>query len=71
MTNTLNDHLERPLMLNDIAANAQRLSVSLPPDNWDVEVPRRLLVRQASGVFDLVSYSLVDDEQDDGLTVDV
>jgi hypothetical protein len=63
MTTTLADLVHRPLMLSDIVANTQRLSAALPPDDWDLEVPRPLLERQPSGVFELVSWPTFDGAQ--------
>jgi len=62
--------MARPYMLNDFAMHAQRLSAKLPPDDWDSEAPRPLLLRQASGVFDVVWVSTLDDAENDQLTID-
>lgn len=72
MTATLDEIVERPYMLNDIAVDAQRLSAVLPPDNWDPEThkPTRL-ERQPSGVLDLVRCPSSDDAKGAKLTVNV
>ena len=67
MADTLDDVVERPYMLNDIAVHAQRLSAVLPPDDWDLEAPRSRLERQPSGVFDLVRRISQDDAEDEQL----
>jgi hypothetical protein len=53
--------LPRPYMLSDIALHAQRISASLPPDDWGDETPAPRLERQPSGVFDIASYSTLRD----------
>jgi hypothetical protein len=65
MTNPANTDaiLSPPHMLNDIAAQAQRISVSLPPDDWDAEPSRPRHERQPSGVFDIASYSTPKDKK--------
>jgi hypothetical protein len=67
MATTPEHALAHPLMLNDFAAGMQRLSATLPPDDWDGEAPIPLLKRQASGFFELVSYSTRDDAEDSQL----
>jgi hypothetical protein len=62
MTTTINDIVDRPYMLNDIAVQAQRLSAALPPDDWDQETLTPRLEPQPSGVFNLVSGSTLDDD---------
>jgi hypothetical protein len=47
-------HLQAPYMLDDIVANAQRLSTRLPPDEWDPEALFFGLRRDTTGAFDLV-----------------
>jgi hypothetical protein len=62
MTTTINDVVDRPYMLSDIAVQAQRLSAALPPDDWDQETLTPRLERQHSGVFSLVSGPTLDDD---------
>jgi hypothetical protein len=47
-------HLQAPYMLDDVVANAQRLSARLPPDEWDPEALFFGLKRDITGAFDLV-----------------
>jgi hypothetical protein len=70
MATTIDQIVKRPLMLDDIAVHAQRWSATLPPDDWDPELPRPLLNRQASGVFNLVSRFTRIDVHDAQLIVD-
>lgn len=44
--------LQHPLMLDDLKQNFQRISASMPPDNWGLEPPRFTLRREDSGLFD-------------------
>jgi hypothetical protein len=69
MTNTPDDVMERPYMLHDVAANAQRLSAILPPGDWGVEGPRRI-VRQPSGIFDIVARASQDNTESEQLILD-
>jgi hypothetical protein len=71
MAARLNLIVERPYMLDDITVDVQRLSAALPPDDWDPtsHKPTRL-VRQPSGVFDMVCYASSDDPEKPELTVD-
>ncbi|KAH7082188.1 hypothetical protein FB567DRAFT_551170 [Paraphoma chrysanthemicola] len=70
MPTTLAELVRRPLMLNDIVANTQRLSAALPPDDWDVEGPGPLLDRQPSGIFELVGWPTFDGPQNALLMLD-
>jgi hypothetical protein len=45
--------LQRPVLLEDLAQNFQRLSASLPPDDWDEEPQNVYLRRQKSGILSL------------------
>jgi len=47
--------LRRPYMLHDLIQNAQRLSASLPPDDWSPKTSRPLLARHDSGAMILIS----------------
>jgi hypothetical protein len=62
-TTTINAIVECPYMLSDVVVHAQRISATLPPDGWDVETSKPRLECQPSGVFDIVSYSSLDDEE--------
>lgn len=70
MATAVDQIVERPLMLDVIAVHAQRWSATLPPDDWDPELPGPSLNRQASGVFSLVSRFTRIDAQDAQLIVD-
>jgi hypothetical protein len=52
--NTAAGQLQAPYMLDDVVANAQRLSARLPPDEWDPEAWFFGLRRDTTGAFDLV-----------------
>jgi hypothetical protein len=66
----LDNIVERPYMLDDITVDVQRLSAALPPDNWDPETHKPLgLARQPSGVFQLVRWPSLNDEDDSKLTL--
>jgi hypothetical protein len=51
---TVAAHLQAPYMLDDLVANAQRLSARLPPDEWDPEALFFGLRRDETRAFDLV-----------------
>ncbi|KAF1958370.1 hypothetical protein CC80DRAFT_29756 [Byssothecium circinans] len=38
-------------MLDDLTQNCQRMSASLPPDDWDLELPPLRLERKPSGIL--------------------
>jgi hypothetical protein len=52
MATTLDNIVQRPYMLNDLAAYTQRVSALLPPDGWEAE----------DSVSDLVSNGAWDDD---------
>ena len=45
------DPLTKPLMLSDLVANFQRLSSSLPPNDWGADPSIRQLQREDSGIL--------------------
>lgn len=57
-------------MLHDIAANAQQISAVLPPNDWDLGAPKSRIVREPSGVFDLVYRNSEDDTDSEQLIID-
>lgn len=65
MTTVLNDAVSRPYMLSDMVMQAQRLSAALPPDDWDAETVRPGLIRQPSGIFDIICFPVPDEVEDD------
>ncbi|KAF2712911.1 hypothetical protein K504DRAFT_124988 [Pleomassaria siparia CBS 279.74] len=48
-----NDLLAHPIMLEDLTDSFQRLSATLPPDDWASEIPALRLQRGGSGLLDL------------------
>jgi hypothetical protein len=65
---TLDEIIQRPYMLHDIAMEAQRLSAALPPDGWEPSHYRPPgLKRQPHGVLYLVSSSEMGDAENDPL----
>jgi hypothetical protein len=51
---TVPGRLQAPYMLDDIVANAQRISARLPPNEWEPDALFFGLRRDASGLLDLV-----------------
>ena len=47
--------VQAPYMLDHLTADAQRISASLPPDDWDSEVVVLDLQRNSNGLVVLVS----------------
>lgn len=65
MTTVLDDVVPRPYMLSDMVMQAQRLSAALTPDGWDAETVGPGLIRQPSGIFDIICLPVPDDAEDD------
>ncbi|KAH8708562.1 hypothetical protein GQ44DRAFT_777079 [Phaeosphaeriaceae sp. PMI808] len=58
------DSLKRPYMLNDVARQAQRLSETMPPDEWNQDVPKPGAKQQAGSYVDLPAVAPHEDTLD-------